>query len=44
VATRSVEGAVHICPLCDDIACPEDACPVHRVALEFAERDGGATA
>jgi MarR family transcriptional repressor of emrRAB len=32
--TPSMADAVHICRLCDEVACPEDSCPVHQAALE----------
>ena len=35
--TKSAEGAVHICRLCDEIACPEESCPVHQAALAYME-------
>jgi DNA-binding MarR family transcriptional regulator len=33
--TTSAEEADHICRLCDDSACPPDACPVHQEALSL---------
>ncbi len=37
--TQSVDGAVHICRLCDGIVCPEDTCPVHQAALALADAE-----
>lgn len=34
--TASVADAEHICRLCDEIACPQDQCPVHQTALASA--------
>jgi DNA-binding MarR family transcriptional regulator len=36
-ATKSMDNAVHICRLCDEIVCPEGACPVHQAALAHTE-------
>jgi len=30
--TKSAEEADHICRLCDETICPQDACPVHQAA------------
>jgi DNA-binding MarR family transcriptional regulator len=38
--TRSVDQAVYICRLCDEIACPADHCPVHQKALGFEGKEG----
>jgi DNA-binding MarR family transcriptional regulator len=37
-ATAGVIEAAHICRLCDEMACPQDLCPVHQRALELAEQ------
>jgi len=34
--TRTAADADHICRLCDDTACPPNACPVHQAALALA--------
>jgi DNA-binding MarR family transcriptional regulator len=38
--TGSVDQAVYICRLCDEIACPADHCPVHQKALGFEGKEG----
>ncbi len=41
--TSTIDIANYVCRLCDDSACPPDACPVHQTAVRL-ERSGGAAA
>jgi DNA-binding MarR family transcriptional regulator len=42
--TTGAAEADHICRLCDEIACPADACPVHLTALQRLNADQAANA